>query len=179
MTETPPRAARIGRPSLAVPTLIAGALTVTAAVQLRYLVFGGLYLQLHELGHEYADEQARLVGNSAGLVALVLPWLLLCALQFAWRPTSRAMRTVQLGCWPLAIACAALGWPIAAALWGHEGPADAAALARWAGWYAALAAVALLVGRLVSAGLGSRSAAPTLRDESSAGSAGRSPASRQ
>jgi hypothetical protein len=122
------------------PTWIALILVVVWAYQLRCIVFGGMYLRLEEHGHEFADERARLVGNTAGLVAIVLPCLLLAGWRRAWRPASRIGRAMRHLAWPLLVASGGFGWSIAAALWGQDGPSKWGALGWWMVLNAAIAA---------------------------------------
>lgn len=129
-----------------VPTWIAWVLIVVWAYQLRYLVFASLYLRLEDLGHEVADDRARLIGNTAGLAAIVLPCLLLAVWHRAWRPTSGIGRALRHVVWPVLVASGGLGWSIAAALWGRDGPLEWPGLLRWILLHAAIAAAVALVG---------------------------------
>ena len=132
-------------------TWIALILVVVWAYQLHYIVFGGMYLRLEEHGHAFADERARLVGNTAGLVGIVLPCLLVAAWYRAWRPAGRIGRALRHATWPLLVASGGFGWSIAAALWGHDGPSKWSALGWWVVLNAAIAAGVSVAGWGVAA----------------------------
>ena len=150
-------------------TWIALILVVVWAYQLRYIVFGGMYLRLEEHGHEFADERARLVGNTAGLVAIVLPCLLVAAWHRAWRPAGRIGRALRHATWPLLVASGGFGWSIAAALWRHDGPSKWSALGWWMVLNAAIAAGVSVAGWGVAAGSARRRQARGLPGDRGAG----------